>query len=54
VGSGSLLVCTARLGELTEYPEAAQFAKGILSYVSSCEFSPEQTADVAVLGEIFG
>lgn len=54
VGSGSLLVCTARLGELTECPAAAQFARGLLSYVSSCEFSPEKAADVAVLGEIFG
>lgn len=53
-GNGSLLVCTSRLSEITDRPETAQFAKGILSYVASAEFAPEQTADMEILTKIFG
>ncbi len=54
VGSGSLLVCTSRLSEIADRPEAAQFARGILSYAASADFVPEQTADMEVLTRIFG
>ena len=54
VGSGSLLVCTARLSEIADRPEAAQFAKCILSYAASADFAPEQDAEPDVLGRIFG
>lgn len=53
VGSGSLLVCTSRLSEITDRPEAAQFARGILSYAASAAFAPEQMVDMAVLSKIF-
>ncbi len=54
VGNGSLLVCTARLSELTDRPEAAQFARGILAYAASADFAPEQSADMQLLEKIFG
>ncbi len=53
VGNGSLLVCTARLSEISDRPEAAQFAKSILEYAASQKFAPKQSADPAVLSEIF-
>ncbi len=54
VGSGSLLVCTSRLSEIADRPEAAQFAKSILQYTASDEFAPTECADIAALSKIFG
>ncbi len=54
VGNGSLLVCTARLSEIADRPEAAQFARGILDYAASENFAPKQSADMEVLVKIFG
>lgn len=54
VGNGALLVCTARLSEISERTEAAQFARSILRYVSSERFSPVQRADAEILTKIFG
>lgn len=54
VGNGSLLVCTARLSEIADRPEAAQFARGILAYAASDNFAPEQSADAEMLTKIFG
>lgn len=54
VGNGSLLVCTSRLSEIADRTEAAQFARGILSYAASDVFAPEQTVDAAILSKIFG
>ncbi len=53
VGNGSLLVCTSRLSEIADRTEAAQFARGILSYAASTEFAPEQSADLNVLTKVF-
>ncbi len=54
VGNGSLLVCTARLSEIADRPEAAQFARSILAYAASDNFAPEQSADAEMLTKIFG
>ncbi len=54
VGSGSLLVCTSRLSEIADKPEAAQFAKSILQYAASDKFAPTECADIAALSKIFG
>ncbi len=53
VGNGSLLVCTSRLSEIADRPEAAQFAKSILEYAASEQFLPKQTADPNILSDIF-
>ncbi|MBE6851730.1 MAG: beta-glucuronidase [Ruminococcus sp.] len=54
VGAGSLLVCTSRLSEISDRPEAMQFAKSILRYASSDDFSPVQAVDKDILSQIFG
>lgn len=53
VGDGSLLVCTSRLSDITDRPEAAQFARSILQYVASNVFSPVQSVDADDLSQIF-
>ncbi len=42
VGSGKLLICTARLAECSR-PESAWFLRGLLRYAASEEFQPEAT-----------
>ncbi len=54
VADGSLLVCTARLSEIYERHEAAQFAKSILQYAASDKFAPHQSVSADVLADIFG
>ncbi len=53
VGDGSLLVCTSRLSEIADRPEAAQFAKGILAYTASEAFHPETIMTPEQLTAIF-
>lgn len=45
-GSGRLMVCTGRLSKLTGRPEAAQFLKSILDYMTSDEFNPNQEIEL--------
>ena len=40
VGQGSLLVCTARLSNISDRLEVRQFAKCLLEYASSADFMP--------------
>ncbi len=39
-GEGRLLVCTSRLSEISSRPEARAFAKSLLDYAHSADFSP--------------
>ncbi|MBQ8079734.1 MAG: beta-glucuronidase, partial [Oscillospiraceae bacterium] len=41
VGQGRLLVCTARLDEITDRMEVRQFARGLLAYARSDAFAPK-------------
>ncbi len=41
VGQGRLLVCTARLDEITDRMEVRQFARGLLAYAHSDAFAPK-------------
>lgn len=52
VGRGRLLVCTARLSEISDRPEVRQFAQCLLTYVVSPLFSPEVQIPADVLEEI--
>lgn len=40
VGEGRLLVCTSRLNEISDCPEAQQFAKSLTDYILSESFMP--------------
>ena len=53
VGNGKLMVCTSRLGNITERPEVKQFVKSILDYVTSKDFAPEAELDMSELAKIF-
>ncbi len=53
VGDGALLVCTARLSEIADRVETAQFARGILDYVQSPAFRPETRVTPAQLSALF-
>ncbi len=54
VGSGKLLVCTARLSEIQERTEAAQFARSLLEYAESPAFLPDVKLSAQQLEELFG
>jgi hypothetical protein len=50
VGKGRLLVCGSRLPDIaTQYPEARQFYRSLLSYASSRAFSPKTEVSVEKL-----
>ena len=49
VGRGRLLVCTARLSEITDRPEVRAFAKCLLDYAVSPSFNPSASLDMATL-----
>lgn len=53
VGEGRLMVCTSRLHEIADRIEAKQFTKSLLKYVTSDDFQPEQTLDMAKLRKTF-
>ncbi len=53
VGNGLLMVCTSRLSEIADRPEAKQFAKSILDYMLSDAFDPQQTLDPETLQRTF-
>ncbi|MGW8315981.1 MAG: hypothetical protein ACWGNV_10300, partial [Bacteroidales bacterium] len=40
VGTGKLLVCTSRLPDITDQPEAAQLYRSLLRYAGSDAFHP--------------
>ncbi len=48
-GGGRLLVCTARLSEITERYEVRQFAKHLLEYAASPAFNPSASLTTAQL-----
>ena len=52
VGQGSLLVCTARLSDVSDRMEVRQFAKCLLDYGASADFMPTAKATVEELEEI--
>lgn len=45
--NGKLLVCTARLSEILEYPEVQSFTKSIINYALSDDFAPTYFLDVS-------
>jgi hypothetical protein len=53
VGKGSLLVCTADLEKITDYPEAFSLYKAIVNYMKSDAFNPSYTIDERQLNELF-
>lgn len=54
VGTGRLLVCTARLTEIMERPEVRVFAKSLLEYADSPAFQPEVLLTPDALDRIIG
>lgn len=52
-GGGKLLVCTARLDKKTSSLPCIQLFNSLTEYAASDKFTPEQTADIAVLDNIF-
>ncbi len=52
-GSGRLMVCTSRLGECLDRPEALQFLKSILEYMASDDFAPAAKLDLNRLRSVF-
>ncbi len=52
-GSGNLLVCTARLNEISDAPEVRSFIKSITEYALSDKFAPAQNIDIKKLSAIF-
>lgn len=53
VGDGKLMICTSRLSEIADHPEARQFARSILDYVTSDAFDPQQSLDMDMLKKTF-
>ncbi len=53
VGEGKLLVCTSRINEILELPEAYSLFNSIIDYMESDEFNPEFRADERILKELF-
>lgn len=53
VGSGKLVVCTAKLDKKKDSLPSVQLLAGILDYMNSDKFAPSQNADTGTLAEIF-
>jgi hypothetical protein len=53
VGKGSMLVCTADLEKITDYPEAFSLYKSIVNYMKSDAFNPSYGIDEKQLKELF-
>lgn len=51
--NGKLMVCTSKLGEISDRPEVKQFAKSLVNYLTSEEFAPEQVLDIEKLETVF-
>ena len=49
VGKGRLLVCSANLDQVTEWPEGRQFYRALLDYMRSPAFEPTTTVDPATI-----
>lgn len=54
VGTGSLLICTARLDEIAAYPEVQAFSAALLRYADSEQFNPTVRLPFSLLEEILG
>ncbi len=52
VGKGKLLICTSRLNDITDKPEAFQLYKSIISYMKSESFVPKYKIDKNLLFEL--
>lgn len=52
-GNGKLMVCTSKLGEISERTEVKQFVKSLVTYLTSDEFAPENELDIAKIEKIF-
>jgi len=52
VGSGKLMVCTARLNEMPERPEARQLYSSILAYMQSSAFKPSYELTPVLLRQL--
>lgn len=50
---GKLMVCTSRLSDMGSRPEVRQFAKSVMSYMTSDTFAPEQTLSMEKLRNVF-
>lgn len=53
VSEGKLMVCTSKLGEISDRPEIKQFVKSLVTYLTSDEFAPEKELDIEKLEKIF-
>jgi len=53
VGKGRLLFCTAKLLNLTEYPEAQQLLNSLIKYAKSQKFCPVNKLDINWLAGLF-
>jgi hypothetical protein len=51
-GKGKLLVCMARLNEMSQYPEAKQLHAALIRYMQSGSFSPASAADKSLLQKL--
>jgi len=54
VGNGKLLICTSRLNEILDKPEARQLYKSLLQYVQSKEFNPTYEITPEKLKQLIG
>lgn len=52
VGKGKLLICMARLMEISDKPEANQLYHSIINYMKSDEFTPNYEIDEAMLYQL--
>jgi len=52
-GNGKLMVCTSKLGEISERTEVKQFVKSLVTYLTSDEFAPENELDIDKIEKIF-
>ena len=52
-GNGKLMVCTSKLGEISERTELKQFVKSLVTYLTSDEFAPENELDIDKIEKIF-
>ena len=52
-GDGKLMVCTSKLGEISESTEVKQFIKSLVNYLTSDVFTPEKELDLEKLETIF-
>ena len=47
------MLCTSKLGEISERTEVKQFVKSLVTYLTSDEFAPENELDIDKIEKIF-